>query len=165
VESADQTPPRNSSLNIFKTLVVYFMLLAAVVQLCIFHLLPDAPVWQNRSTNSQQLSLERGLAAVDQQFLDEATGGNMVLHFQGFDASDFHQSLAMSQFYFRANYTLYPHRAFIGHADRTLNEPAAMVAADVVPDLNWLRQHDVHAVRTIIRISDNVFSENLQTIN
>lgn len=135
------------------------MLLAAVVHLCIFHLLPDAPVWQNRSTNSQQLSLERGLAAIDKQFLDEAAGGNIVLHFQGFDASDFHQSLVMSQFYFRANYTLYPHRAFIGQGDRTLNEPAAMAAADVVPDLDWLRQHDVHAVRTIIQTSNGVFGE------
>jgi hypothetical protein len=141
-------------LNVFKAAVVYFILLAAVAHLIFFHFAPDAPVWQNRSVNSQQLSLERGLVVMDNRFLDDAGGGNLELHFRGFDTSDVHQALAMAKYYFRANYALYPHRALIGHDDRLLSDAPQMTAADVVPDDDWLRQHDVHTVLTLTKLED-----------
>ena len=144
----------------FKSAVAYFILLAAVVHLIVFHLAPDAPVWQNQSTNSAQLSMERRLDAVDKQFLTDADGGNLELHFVGFDADEFHQGLLLSQFYFRANYALYPHRSFIGRSDRVLNTPPQMAAADVIPDEHWLKEHDVHTVRTLIQAPNGVYGES-----
>lgn len=131
-------------------MVVYLLLLALMVQLLIFHLLPDAPVWRNQSPHSPQLFQERGLAIMDKRFLDVADGGNLELHFIGFNPADFHVGLAMGQFYFRANYALYPHRALIGRGDQIVNSPVDLAATDVVPDDPWLRQHDVRAVRTLI---------------
>jgi len=129
---------------------VYLALLAMMGQLLIFHLLPDAPVWQNQSPHSPQLFQERGLAIMDKRLRDVADGGNLELHFIGFDPADFHIGLAMGQFYFRGNYALYPHRALVGRSDKIVNSPLDLAATNVVPDDSWLRQHDVHAVRTFI---------------
>jgi hypothetical protein len=155
-------PQRESSLDSFKTTAVYVVLLAAVAHLIVFHLAPDAPIWQNQSPDSQQLSLERGLAGLDRQFIEDAGGGNLLLHFQGFDFNESHQGLRMSQFYFRANYALYPRRAFIGRNDRILNYPAQMSTADVIPDDNWLKQHDVRAVRTLTHVPSGYYGETRQ---
>jgi hypothetical protein len=159
VESSAHTPATKNSLGAFKTAVVYFALLAAVLQLCVFHLLPDAPVWHYQSKNSQQALQEQSLADWDKQCTDDAAGGNLELHFQGFDAGELHQGLLLSQFYFRANYALFPHRAFIGQADRPLNTAGEMAAADMVPDIDWLKQHDVHAVRIMTQTPAGIFGE------
>jgi hypothetical protein len=146
----------------FKNAVVYVILLLPVLHLIVFHLAPDAPVWQNQSTNSQQLSMERKLAVMDRQFLEDAAGGNLQLHFRGFDPNEFHQGLLMSQFYYRANYSLYPHRAFIGRNDCVLNNATQIAAADVVPDDHWLKQHGVHTVRSLIQAPNGIYGESRQ---
>lgn len=160
----DPAKPRcyHRAVQSFKAAVAYVILLLPVLHLILFHLAPDAPVWQNRSANSQQLLVERGLATMEKQFVADANGGNLELHFQGFDAGEFHQGLAMSQFYFAANYALYPHRAFIGQNDRVLHDPAQLAAADVVPNQVWLKQHDVHAVSTLIKTPTGPYVESRQ---
>ena len=132
------------------SVIVYVALLVMMGQLLVFHLQPDAPLWRNQSPHSEQLFQENGLAMMDNRFLDAAGGGNLELHFVDFDSADFHKGLAMGQFYYRCNYALYPHRALVGRGDQIINSPVDLAAGDIVPDDSWLRQHDVHAVRTLI---------------
>jgi hypothetical protein len=132
------------------SVIVYMALLIMMVQLLVFHLQPGAPLWRNQSPHSGQLFQESGLAVMDKRFLDVAAGGNLELHFVDFNVADFHTGLAMGQFYFRCNYALYPHRALVGRGDQIINSPVDLAASDIVPDDSWLRQHDVHAVRTLI---------------
>jgi hypothetical protein len=87
------------------------------------------------------------LVATDAIVRDAAgDGGNVALHFDGFDPRDANAGRLMTQFYYRAAYALYPRRTFIGQDDRVVTGADTITAADTVPDVEWLKRHDVRSV-------------------
>ncbi len=61
--------------------------------------------------------------------------------------------------YYRANYTLFPQRAFIGQSDRVLNGGEDIIAADRVPDDAWLIAHQVRTVQTLIQTPQGIVGD------
>lgn len=128
---------------------------SAIVSICfafaIAHLLflnvsKDAPMFTWRQENSARLAQERLLHANDGLFRQAADGGNLALHFAGFDPHDSTSARLVSQFYFRATYALYPRRVLVGSDDRIINNAEQLIETVERPDIAWLRSHDVRSV-------------------
>jgi hypothetical protein len=114
-------------------------------------------------TSPQQMAAA-SMNRLDGQVQAAAAGGNLELHLPGFDPADDRQALMLGAIYYRANYTLYPRRAWVGRGDRTINLASDLVAADAVADDRWLRQHDVKYVQTIVRFENGSVGEMLRAV-
>ena len=146
------------------SLAAYASLLLAMLYLAYLNLATDAPIQQIAAGELHQSSLAQQLAGEDKSFLAVAQGGNLALHFEGFDVDNFRQGLLMSEFYFRAVYTLYPKRVFVGRDDRVVNIAPDLSAADVLPDDLWLRQHGVRGVLNLQQRSDGTVYAHARAI-
>ncbi len=137
-------------------------LFAALLQLLYTHLQADAPVRQLPAGPLPQVVVEQRLNEFGSQVSSASGGGNLSMHFEGFDPAEFQQDLLMSMFYFRAAYVLYPHRVIVGTGDRVINSAVDLAAADVLPDEEWLRRHDVRATLYIRRMPDGAIDQQVR---
>jgi hypothetical protein len=140
------------------------VIVLAMLQLLFFQLEPGAPLWQVPAGTSPQQMAAASMNRLDGQVQAAAAGGNLELHLPGFDPADDRQALMLGAIYYRANYTLYPRRAWVGRGDRTINLASDLVAADAVADDRWLRQHDVKYVQTIVRFENGSVGEMLRAV-
>ena len=127
----------------------------AVVYLLFFNLEPGAPARQWMNGTYDRWTWGRQLAAMDQGFIDDAAGGNVELHFSGFDPDVPDQGVSMCRFYFRGNYALYPNQALVGRGNQIINGATDIASTDVVPDDRWLMQRNVRSVQQLTRTQDD----------
>jgi hypothetical protein len=107
------------------------------------------PAWQAMSPHWPQAMQERTMANFDALFIATAHGGNLAMHFDGFNPANTTDGKIMSELYFRANYALYPKRCYVGDGKVIINVLANLTAADRVPPDVWLKSHRVNGVVTI----------------
>jgi hypothetical protein len=94
----------------------------------------------------QQVGLNRYAQFVDPPLEKIAGGGGLYLHFVGFERfGDY-----ATNFYFRANYVLFPQRVLAGDPSVPINTPTQILEANFLPDDAWLKEHQVPTILTII---------------
>ncbi len=120
--------------------------LVATLHILFFNLEPGTPLRQWQAGTSSEAPMLQAMQSADEEFQSLSKGGNIEIHFTNFDPTSFRQGLWMSEFYFRANYTLYPKRAIVGRGDHIINDAAGIAAAGEVPDAAWMKDHGVTAV-------------------
>jgi len=145
--------------------LLYACVLIALLQALYENVQSNAPLQQLRSGSSPQLAVEQRLSGMDPLVATAADGGNLAMHFDGFDPAEFHQGLLMSMLYFRAAYALYPHRVLVGPDGRVINSATDLAAASsTLPDDNWLKRHDVRAVMDIHQIAGGGVYQQVRAI-
>ncbi len=129
---------------------MYAALLTSLLYLLIFHLSPDAPMRTGGNRPAALANAENLQVKTVAAIADAAEGKNVLLHFQ-LPADDWAAHAAFfATLYYRAAYEFYPRRVFVGHDDRVINFPADLKKADQLPDVAWLRQHQVPAVFSFV---------------
>ncbi len=86
-------------------------------------------------------------AAVDKAFASFAEKGNVVLRFQGFNATQVRHLDFIEFEYYRAAYAVYPRRVFCGDVNDVLNSARDVLKVAFNPSEPWL---DAHQVATVV---------------
>jgi hypothetical protein len=97
------------------------------------------------ATNREVIGVSRYVTGVDPYLTDAAAGGGLYLRFVGFDG---HGDYA-ANYYFRANYILFPQRVLVGDPSDTINTATQILAANSPRDESWFLAHGVPTVLTI----------------
>lgn len=143
-------PPPPPKPFFWPSAVAFVALLIAVLHLLLFQLEPGAPMWAvPAGTLPEQIALAR-MQPLDAQFRSAAAGKNLELKLIGFDPNDDRQQVMIGALYYRANYVLYPQRAWVGADNHVINTGSDIIAADTVPPGSWMRAHDVSNIEGII---------------
>jgi hypothetical protein len=91
---------------------------------------------------------------VDQIVVSAGTAGNLFVRFTGFSPDDPADALFASRFYYRAAYTLWPRRIFVGPPDRIINDGEDLISTRFERNTEWLGRHHVRAVLRVVRTAD-----------
>jgi hypothetical protein len=144
IDNASPAPPRRIAV---RAVLAFAALLTTVAYQLLFHIAPDAPMHAPGVRPAPLEHIQQLLATADRT-IDSVSGGhNVELHFppntRGFDKT-------FSTIYFNASYAIYPRRLLIGRDDSVVNSADQMFRADVLPADDWMKQHDVAAVITLL---------------
>jgi hypothetical protein len=126
-------------------------LLTAVICQLVLQFLPGAPMRHPGVREPGLEHIQQQLDSMDRAIGSIANGHDVELHLAP-DSRAFGKTF--STIYFHTNYFLYPHRLFLGNDDAVVNGESEMFRADVLPSVDWMKNHDVAAVVTLIPPAD-----------
>ncbi len=102
-------------------------------------------VYNRLILGEQQIGLNRYTQDVDPYFVKFANGGGLFMYLVGFEKfGDY-----ATNFYFRANYVLYPQRVLVGDPSAPINTAPQISHAQFLPDDQWLKEHQTPTILTI----------------
>jgi len=93
----------------------------------------------------QDIIMNRYATEIDPLITQAAAGNGVYMRFVHFDGAI---AGFTTNFYFRANYILFPQRVLVGDPSAAINTPDQVLAANFIPDNAWLLSHDVPTLVT-----------------
>jgi len=153
-----QRPPKDGRRFLFslQTAGLFLLLLFVLLHALFLNTVPGSPLRQVEAGTWPQTQRESDLTAAARTFVEAADGGDVALHLEGYSADYPLLGQIASEFYFRPQYELYPHSVIVGRGDQIINTQTQLLAADTLPDDQWLLQHGVNGIVTVRPASDGV---------
>lgn len=103
--------------------------------------------------------------ALDRYLAENLPEGNVFLRFRGFDAADEQQADFASRVYTRANYALYPRRAYAAEDGYGIDKGSDVLAGNFEPEDGWLRARGVQMVLTVTRGADGSIGRGVRRLD
>jgi hypothetical protein len=106
----------------------------------------------------------RNWKQLDRRLLEASGGGNLAIRFVGFNPEQPEHARTAQEAAWRGAYALYPKRVFVAEPGTVINNADDILAKPFVPSVEWLQEHDVQVLLTLISTGEQSFVPRVEHI-